>query len=1570
MRVRVWVRVFGVVVVFLCAAVCTWVRPTAATGGCLKGLAGELGRLYITEFMAANQETLPDGDGRFSDWIEIYNAASVPVNLAGWHLTDDPEDLSKWTFPGGVEMTPKGYLLVFASGRNADGSAYIDATGHLHANFRIGKDGGYLALVAPDGRTVVHAYEEYPPQARDVSYGLSQRVESLVPAFSEAAFHVPCAGEQHEPWTDTDYTDSLWARGWTGIGFGATSAVTEGLVARWPLDEGTGIVAGDEVGGYHGVLVGDPGPIWVQGYEDEGTALRFDGQSRNYVDFGDVDINLGSNFTLACWVNAPPAALGRYGVFLAKGPKNTGHYELYLNGSTGGGRTNGGAAMYVPDLGDFWSGYVVPDGTWHHLAWTYDGASVNFYAEGQLHRTFRASGEVTPETELLKIGALIDGGFPFLGSLDDVRIYATALSAAQVQSLTDGRSTDLKTDISTEMLGVNSALWMRLEFTCSDPAAYDFLLLRLKYADGFVAYLNGVEVAQDNAPQEVNWCSAALTARPAGSAETFAEFDLSANMHLLRPGKNVLSLQVLNDSSEDPVFMMLPMLIAGGDATRPEEQYYFMSPTPGRQNATGYPALAEAPQFSTSSGTFADPFLLELSVASPDAEIFYTVDGSEPTPGSRKYIAPIPVSHTLEIRARSFEPNKVPSPVVDHVFLALDSDLAGFGSNLPIVLLDTWGHSIPGSASDSYAESRAIFIATGPGGRADVEGPVNHAGRAGIRIRGRSSAGFPKKQYKLETWGDDNEDENAALLGLPDESDWVLYGPYSDKTLMRNYLAYRWWEALGHYSVRTRLCEVFLNNDNDKMMSYADDYVGVYLLTEAIKIAPDRVDIAELAPQDNAEPEITGGYIIEMGNANPGGFASGVSGQNVQFSYWDPDAHQLTTLQKQYVRDYIVDFETALYGSNFDDPADGYAAYTDVDSQIDYEIMREFSRNFDGGSTFFHFDRNGKLTMGPLWDYNMAMGNVDYAHNDEPGYYTAGWNDSYMAPGVNGWCPWWYRFKDDPDYQQGLIDRWFELRRGPLSDVNVLADIATVEALLEQEATVRNFERWPTLGSYVWANPPGWKDRRTYQSEVDWMRVWLLERAAWIDEQFVKPPQITMETDVPAGEALVTLTCEDQSGEIYYTLDGSDPRLFGRSAAESILLVPEDAPKKVLVPSGPVDASWREDSDFDDSMWTDAEYVAGGSGGVGYDESPAFQPYISYDVSRLMNGDIEPGANTTCYIRIPFSVNPEGFAKVSSLSLSVRFDDAFVAYVNGTEIARSENAPAVPAWDSAAEHTLAESSGFVVYDVSEFLAELRAGRNMLAVHGMNHLPSSSDLLISVKLEASTGSEDNGLSPGAIAASALKYSPTTPILLHDTTVVKARTLSPGNFHSSWSGLATAHCDLHARESDLRITEIMYHPVDPDPHDSVAQEDYEFVEIRNTGMLVVNLAGLRFTKGIEFVFPNLDLAPGEYLVLAKNPTALRAQHPTLPAEAVVLGPYGGRLSNGGERLCWEDHTGAIIQEFSYEDSWYPLTDGRGFSLTATEPSSDHRREWSLRQAWRAGTTLGGSPGWDDLLISHQP
>jgi hypothetical protein len=931
-----WTRTRHVALFSLC-----WWMVAASTAG---QPAGSIYELYISEFMASNQTSLADGEGRFSDWLEIYNATGANVDLDGWHLTDSPKNLKKWTFPAGVGIPSRGRLIVFASGRATGDEPYVDAGGYLHTNFRIDKDGGYLALVAPDGQTVVHAYQDYPAQEEDVSYGIRQQTTSLVPVSAEAAFKVPTAADQDTPWANPDYNDSAWDRGQTGLGFGLPGAARDGLVAYWPLDEGAGNAVHDLAHSYNGSLAGAPKPAWAQGPSGYGTALRFDGQPGSCVDCGRVGVNIASGFTLACWVSAPPAALGRFGVMLAKGPKDAGHYEMYLNGMTGGGRTDGGAAFYAPDLGDFWSGYVVPDGAWHHLAWTYDGGSVDFCANGQLRRTFAAAGQVKPETERLTIGALTDGGFPFLGTLDDIRIYDQALTQTQIGTLAGLPTYDIKTDIRPAMWNVNSTVWIRLAFDCPDPAACDVLVLYVKDVDGFAAYLNGVKVAADNAPESLTWDSRAL----APKSQLSGEFDLSAFTPLLRPGRNVLALQGLNDSTTDPDFLVLPTLVAEARMD-PSNQCYFASPTPGRPNAAGFASLAEPPQFSRESGTFASGFSLALTSPSPRARIFFTVDGSEPTESSQEYAAPFSLVRSVEVRARAYEPNCVPSAVQSRTFLALAPDLAAFNSNLPIVLIDTSARPIPGTDSDAYAQANAVFIDTGADGRASVAGTAEYAGRVGLRIRGRSSTQFPKQQYKLEVWNDADRDQEVAVLGLPAESDWVLSASYSDKTLMRNYLAYGWWERLGHYSVRTRFCEVFLNDDGAAPLSYGDDYAGVYLLTESVKIGPDRVDLAD------------GGCIVEMGNLDQEDFLSTISGQTVAFAFSDPSASELSATQQQWVQDSVTRFETALYGPRFADPYEGYAAYTDVESQIDYDLMREFTRNFDGGSTFFSIDPGGRL---------------------------------------------------------------------------------------------------------------------------------------------------------------------------------------------------------------------------------------------------------------------------------------------------------------------------------------------------------------------------------------------------------------------------------------------------------------------------------------------------------------------------------------------------------------------------------------------------------------------------------
>jgi len=162
---------------------------------------------------------LLDEDGQSSDWIEIYNPAETTVNLAGWFLTDDADNLTKWEFPS-VEIPARGFLLVFASGEDRS-----DPDSELHANFRLSGAGEFLALVEPDGVTIAHGYDEYPQQFAGITYGrtgdaiVSVTQTELIGERAEAAALIPGDDALETAWTGVDFDDSAWLSGTTGVGY-------------------------------------------------------------------------------------------------------------------------------------------------------------------------------------------------------------------------------------------------------------------------------------------------------------------------------------------------------------------------------------------------------------------------------------------------------------------------------------------------------------------------------------------------------------------------------------------------------------------------------------------------------------------------------------------------------------------------------------------------------------------------------------------------------------------------------------------------------------------------------------------------------------------------------------------------------------------------------------------------------------------------------------------------------------------------------------------------------------------------------------------------------------------------------------------------------------------------------------------------------------------------------------------------------------------------------------------------------------------------------------------------------
>ena len=551
---------------------------------------------------------------------------------------------------------------------------------------------------------------------------------------------------------------------------------------------------------------------------------------------------------------------------------------------------------------------------------------------------------------------------------------------------------------------------------------------------------------------------------------------------------------------------------------------------------------AEPPQFSIAGGIFTNAVTVELKSKSTNAVIRYTLNGADPSESSTTCSGPITIKNTTLLRAACFEPGLASSRSVSHAYTLLDDDLAGFSSNLPLVVIDAFNQPI---STVNFSPTSVRFIPVA-GTRSSLLGAADFDGRSDLKHRGFSSLGYPKMSLTLKTRNDDGDKMKSPVFGLPTDSDWVLYAPYVDKTLMRDVLGYELSNQMGRYAPRTRFVEVFIHRSSGNL-SYRD-YAGVYVLAEKIKRGKERVDIAKLHPEDNTEPDISGGFILKRDHGASGSGGRGFGGpqrrtsnngvglitpRGLNLFYVEPDESELTAEQKKWITRYFSDFERALYGANFASPTEGYAKYLDVDAFIDHFWLVEMTKNIDAFrySAFVHKPRGGKITMGPAWDWNLSMGNADYYDC----YETSGWYYENLRDTEISWI---YRLKQDPDFVQRSIDRWAELRRATLAPEKVLARVDAMRTQLH-ESQERNFAKWPVMGRSI---RPNYYVGPTFDAEVNWMKIWIKDRIAWIDRQYPAVPKLSEKSGAVAAGTKLKL---NGAGEIFYTLDGSDPRASG-----------------------------------------------------------------------------------------------------------------------------------------------------------------------------------------------------------------------------------------------------------------------------------------------------------------------------------------------------------------------------------------------------------------------------------------
>lgn len=981
----------------------------------------------------------------------------------------------------------------------------------------------------------------------------------------------------------------------------------------------------------------------------------------------------------------------------------------------------------------------------------------------------------------------------------------------------------------------------------------------------------------------------------------------------------------------------------------PEREGFFVNATPEAPNTLPF-FTPKKVGFGLDSMAFTSDLSLVLSSPGPALEVRYTTDRSEPDETSMLYTGPIPIDASTMVRARLMGQDiigdvsgrhylKLSSDAIPAADMAGAENLEGFTSNLPIVVIDTvgsGGENMDGLRATTFTVYEPID------GLASLTDEPSLTSRAGYRVRGQSSAGFAKKQYRFELWNQENEDKDETLLGMPSDSDFILGAPFVDKSLIRNSLAYELGRELGLYAPRTRHVEVFLNVNGGEL-NYETDYLGVYFVAETNKITKDRVDLKKLDPQDEAEPEITGGYMMKW-EQNVSEAPKRVSGfSNLELV--DPDgADEATAAQKQWLSDYLQDVDSRVKSEDRGDPVTGYKPVIEVASYANIMVINELARDQDGymRSAYMYKDRGGKIMQGPLWDYNLGMGTgcCRNNRNTSPTGTDSGWQ--YVENTPVSEHKWERDLVKDPDFWQAFVDRWQESRAGILDDAALHARIDEQSDPL-QAAAIRNFAKWNNLRStnFTFFFSPASVD---YQGQLDLMKNWTTDRMAWIDSQMTSPPVVSPAGGIVANGSIATVG--GNQGVIYYTTDGSDPRESGGGINANAQIFTAAGLEEVQLVTRADHWSYLDDGsnqgDSDTALWAQLDF-----NDDAWDTGVAPLGYSNGVTTTVDFGGNFADRHITTYFRREFTVT--NTVELQELEMEIQYDDGALVYLNGVLQGRFNMPGGIVDFDTPAleGQVGAEETAWIPLTLNP--ADVLEGANVVAIELHQASSESSDLSFDFSLTARK------------PAGALPQIPIT-----ETTTVTARALE-GN---QWSGPAKQIylVGTAASPDNLVVSELNYHPADPSVEEMNAgftsAEDFEFIEFLNISEETIDLSGVQFTAGVDYTFPTGRLlAAGERVLVVRNAAAIQQRYSSVTA-AQITGQFENDtgLKNSGERLTVNAITGEIIFSFDFNDKlpWPEAADGAGSSLVLINPFGAPNQDEGTQ--WRSGGS-GGNPGSSD-------
>lgn len=407
-------------------------------------------------------------------------------------------------------------------------------------------------------------------------------------------------------------------------------------------------------------------------------------------------------------------------------------------------------------------------------------------------------------------------------------------------------------------------------------------------------------------------------------------------------------------------------------------------------------------------------------------------------------------------------------------------DLGEFSTTLPVVYMNTRGQQI--LKENVIWGNIALLDANGE--EQSVFSVPNSIYRATIKYRGASSySKFDKKQYRIKFYKNKKDSaKKVSLAGMGANSEWVLNGPYLDKTLIRNKLVYDLARELNGWAPNSRFVEVFLDGD----------YQGVYLAVEPVTNGESRLRLSEFGLLSGETAYVVNRDRIdtEAEEIETWGKTEGYTYNALHIGY--PSKNKITERQKEYIKKDISEFEQVLYGKNFSDERLGYPAYIDMDNWVDYFIINEFAMNYDAGnlSTYAYKELGGKLQLA-MWDFNNGFDNYQWFHTDTDRLYTV----------ENSWFD---RLWQDESFREQVCERYVQLRKTTLSDEHIAAKIASYQAELGA-AVDRNFKVWgysfdETLLAGTTKEGTS-REIRSYEAAMKQLTDTIRERLAYLDKE-------------------------------------------------------------------------------------------------------------------------------------------------------------------------------------------------------------------------------------------------------------------------------------------------------------------------------------------------------------------------------------------------------------------------------------------------------------------------------------